>query len=49
MPIIYFSMNLYGVYLRKLSRKAHILEDITNFIASEVIIYLILFYYICYI
>jgi len=37
MPIIYFSMNLYGVYLRKLSRKAHILEDITNFIASEAI------------
>jgi len=37
MPIIYFSMNLYGIYLRKLSRKAHILEDITNFIASEAI------------
>ncbi|OUM59041.1 hypothetical protein PIROE2DRAFT_64032, partial [Piromyces sp. E2] len=35
MPIIYFSMNLYGIYLRKLSRKAHMLEDITNFIASE--------------
>jgi len=30
-------MNLYGIYLRKLSRKAHMLEDITNFIASEVI------------
>jgi len=37
MPVIYFSMNLYGIYLRKLSRKAHILEDITNFIASEAI------------
>ncbi|ORX44313.1 hypothetical protein BCR36DRAFT_415069 [Piromyces finnis] len=37
MPIIYFSMNLYGIYLRKLSKKAHMLEDITNFIASEAI------------
>ncbi len=49
MPIIYFAMNLYGIYLRKLSRKAHMLEDITNFIASEVNIithYLIFLYYI---
>jgi ATP-binding cassette subfamily B (MDR/TAP) protein 8 len=37
MPILYIFMNMYGSYLRKLSRNANYTESIANGIAGEAV------------